>query len=187
MKPRNIGRYQIKAELNRGGMSVVYLAHDPNIGRDVAIKVLPRSLPDQAAARKRFEREVHAVAMLDHPAIVPIYDFGEEDGQPYIVMRYMPGGSLADMLTYGRLNLSDAARILERKRLHPEIVDHAFRRVVAGRVTGEPDRFARRDFHAPDSRFESFRRQGGAGRYQQPEPDPSGGIHACSLLSEGLV
>ncbi|BCX02574.1 MAG: hypothetical protein KatS3mg053_0512 [Candidatus Roseilinea sp.] len=114
MKPRNIGRYQIKAELNRGGMSVVYLAHDPNIGRDVAIKVLPRSLPDQAAARKRFEREVHAVAMLDHPAIVPIYDFGEEDGQPYIVMRYMPGGSLADMLTYGRLNLSDAARILER-------------------------------------------------------------------------
>lgn len=114
MKPRNIGRYQIKAELNRGGMSVVYLAHDPNVGRDVAIKMLPRSLSDQAAARKRFEREVHVVAQLDHPAIVPIYDFGEEDGQPYIVMRYMPGGSLADILTYGRLNLSDAARILER-------------------------------------------------------------------------
>ena len=114
MKPRNIGRYQIKAELNRGGMSVVYLAHDPNIGRDVAIKVLPRSLSDQAAARERFVREVRAVVQLDHPAIVPIYDFGEEDGQPYIVMRYMPGGSLADMLTYGRLNLADARRILER-------------------------------------------------------------------------
>lgn len=114
MRLRTIGRYQIKAELNRGGMSVVYLAHDPNIGRDVAIKVLARSLADQAVARERFVREVRAVVQLDHPAIVPIYDFGEEDGQPYIVMRYMPGGSLTDMLTYGRLNLADAKRILER-------------------------------------------------------------------------
>ncbi|GIV85920.1 MAG: hypothetical protein KatS3mg052_2927 [Candidatus Roseilinea sp.] len=114
MKLRNIGRYQIKAELNCGGMSVVYLAYDPNIGRDVAVKVLPRSLADQVVARARFVREVRAVAQLDHPAIVPIYDFGEEDGQPYIVMRYMPGGSLADLLTYGRLNLADAKRILER-------------------------------------------------------------------------
>ncbi|MFN4293320.1 MAG: protein kinase domain-containing protein [Thermoflexales bacterium] len=114
MRLRTIGRYQIKAELNCGGMSVVYLAHDPNIGRDVAIKVLARSLADQAVARERFAREVRAVVQLDHPAIVPIYDFGEEDGQPYVVMRYMPGGSLADMLTYGRLNLADAQRILER-------------------------------------------------------------------------
>ncbi len=114
MKPRNIGRYRVKTELNRGGMSVVYLAHDPNVGRDVAIKLLPRSLQDQAAARTRFEREAHIVATLEHPAIVPIYDFGYEDDQPYIVMRYMPGGSLADILTYGRLNLPDAARILQR-------------------------------------------------------------------------
>jgi serine/threonine protein kinase len=114
MKPRNIGRYQIKAELNRGGMSVVYLAHDPVIGRDVAIKMLPRSLQDQPALRMRFEREAHTVAALEHPAIVPVYDFGEEDGQPYLVMRYMPGGSLADLLTYGRLNLPDAVRIVQR-------------------------------------------------------------------------
>jgi serine/threonine-protein kinase len=92
MKPRNIGRYQIKAELNRGGMSVVYLAHDPRFGRDVAIKMLPRSLQDQPAVRARFEREARTVAALEHPAIVPVYDFGEEDGQPYLVMRCMQGG-----------------------------------------------------------------------------------------------
>jgi serine/threonine-protein kinase len=114
MKPRNIGRYQIKAELNRGGMSVVYLAHDPRFGRDVAIKMLPRALQDQPAVRARFEREARTVAALEHPAIVPVYDFGEEDGQPYLVMRCMQGGSLADLLTYGRLNLTDAARITTR-------------------------------------------------------------------------
>lgn len=114
MKLRNIGRYQVKAELNRGGMSVVYLAFDPRVGRDVAIKMLPRSLQDQPNVRARFEREARTIAMLEHPAIVPIYDFGEEDGQPYLVMRYMQGGSLADLLTYGRLNLTDAARITQR-------------------------------------------------------------------------
>ncbi|MCS7056375.1 MAG: serine/threonine protein kinase, partial [Thermoflexales bacterium] len=130
MKPQNIGRYQIKAELNRGGMSVVYLAYDPNIGRNVAIKVLPRSLSDQAAARERFVREVRAVVQLDHPAIVPIYDFGEEDGQPYIVMRYMPGGSLADVLSYGRLNLADANRVLQRMA---QALDAAHKRKIIHR------------------------------------------------------
>lgn len=114
MKPRTIGRYQVKAELNRGGMSVVYLAHDPRMGRDVAIKMLPRSLQDQPAVRARFEREARVIAALEHPAIVPIYDFSDEEGQPYLVMRYMPGGSLTDVLTYGRLNLTDAARIVQR-------------------------------------------------------------------------
>jgi len=101
MKPAQIGRYQIKAELGHGGMSVVYLAHDPVIGRDVAIKVLLSNLSSQPAARARFEREARIVAALEHPAIVPIYDFGEQDGQPFLVMRYMSGGSLADLLSYG--------------------------------------------------------------------------------------
>jgi serine/threonine-protein kinase len=114
MMPRNIGRYQIKAELNKGGMSVVYLATDPRFGRDVAIKLLPRSMQDQPNVRARFEREYRIIAALEHPCIVPVYDVGEEDGQPYLVMRHMPGGSLADLLTYGRLNLPDAARITQR-------------------------------------------------------------------------
>ena len=114
MKPAQIGRYQIKAELGHGGMSVVYLAHDPVIGRDVASKVLLSNLSSQPAARARFEREARIVAALEHPAIVPIYDFGEQDGQPFLVMRYMSGGSLADLLSYGRLNLQDTAHIVRR-------------------------------------------------------------------------
>ena len=114
MKQRSIGRYQIKQEIDHGGMSVVYLAHDPRFRRDVAIKVLSSSMQDQAQVRARFEREARIIAALDHPAIVPVYDFGDEDGQPYLVMRLMPGGSLADLLTYGRLNLTDTAHIAER-------------------------------------------------------------------------
>jgi len=114
MKPVQIGRYQVKAELGHGGMSVVYLAHDPVIGRDVAIKVLLSNLSNQPAARARFEREARIVAALEHPAIVPIYDFGEHDGQPFLVMRYMSGGSLADLLSYGRLNLQDTVNIVRR-------------------------------------------------------------------------
>ncbi len=114
MLPRTIGLYQIKTELNKGGMSVVYLATDPRFGRDVAIKLLPRTMQDQPNVRARFEREYRIIAALEHPCIVPVYDVGEEDGQPYLVMRHMPGGSLADLLTYGRLNLPDAVRITQR-------------------------------------------------------------------------
>ena len=114
MKQRSIGRYQVKQEIDHGGMSIVYLAHDPRFRRDVAIKVLSSNLQEQALVRARFEREAHIIASLDHPAIVPVYDFGEEGGQPYLVMRLMPGGSLSDLLTFGRLNLADTAHIAER-------------------------------------------------------------------------
>lgn len=114
MKQRSIGRYQIKQEIDHGGMSIVYLAHDPRFRRDVAIKVLSSNLQEQQQVRARFEREARIIAALDHPAIVPVYDFGEEGGQPYLVMRLMPGGSLSDLLTFGRLNLADTAQIADR-------------------------------------------------------------------------
>ncbi|NJM40475.1 MAG: serine/threonine protein kinase [Anaerolineae bacterium] len=113
MALKHIGRYQVKSELDRGGMSVVYLAHDPRVQRDVAIKMLPRDVRDQPNVRKRFEREARTIAALEHPCIVPIYDFGEEDRQPYLVMRYMTGGSLADRLNR-RTSLAQAARIVSR-------------------------------------------------------------------------
>ena len=62
----------------------------------MALKVLPREMLHDPQFRTRFEREAKTIAMLEHPAIVPVYDFGEEDGQPYFVMRYMTGGSLSD-------------------------------------------------------------------------------------------
>ena len=98
LTPNHIGRYIIRSEIGRGGMATVYHAYDPHFERDVAIKVLPRELMHDLTFRARFEREAKTVAALDHPAIVPVYDFGEEEGQPYLVMRYMAGGSLSEWI-----------------------------------------------------------------------------------------
>ncbi|RPI28310.1 MAG: serine/threonine protein kinase, partial [Chloroflexota bacterium] len=114
MMPERIGRYEIKSELGRGGMASVYHAHDPRFKRDVAIKVLPPQFMHDPTFRARFEREAQTIASIEHPAIVPVYDFGEENGIPYLVMRYMPGGSLADLLKNGPLSLTETARIIAR-------------------------------------------------------------------------
>ena len=114
MQPVNIGRYVIKAELGQGGMATVYLAFDPYVKREVAIKLLPATLTHDPAFRARFEREAQTVATLEFPAIVPVYDFGEENGQPYLVMQYMPGGSLAQKVKNGPLPLADVSRIYTR-------------------------------------------------------------------------
>src|SRR4030066_1073418 len=101
MEPKHIGRYDIKSMIGQGGMSTVYLGYDPRALREVATKVLPPYYLHAAKFRERFEREALMIALLEHPAIVPVYDMGEEDGQPYIFMRYMSGGSLAEKLKKG--------------------------------------------------------------------------------------
>src|SRR5574341_1292427 len=112
--PGQIARYEIIRELGRGGMAVVYLAHDPAVKRQVAIKVLPHQFTFDAQFRDRFHREAQAVAGLEHPAITPIYDYGELDEQPFIVMRYMTGGSLADRMAQGPVPLREISRIFNR-------------------------------------------------------------------------
>jgi serine/threonine-protein kinase len=114
MTLQKIGRYEIKSELGRGGMATVYKAYDPLPDREVAIKVLPREMLHDPQFRVRFEREIKTVAVLEHPAIVPVYDVGEEDGQPYFVMRYMPGGSLQERIAQGPFSLQDTARIFAK-------------------------------------------------------------------------
>src|ERR1700752_4878518 len=91
------GRYEIQRRLGRGGMGTVYAAHDPVLGRLVAIKSFDGDL-DIPDARQRFSREARAAANLAHAHIVAIYDFGEHDGQPYIVMEYVPGETLAEVI-----------------------------------------------------------------------------------------
>ena len=113
MNPEKIGRYEIKSELGRGGMATVYQAYDPRFEREVAVKVLPSEMLHDPQFRIRFEREAKTIAMLEHPAIVPVYDFGEEDGLPYFVMRYMTGGSLSERIKPGPLPVQQAAHILE--------------------------------------------------------------------------
>ncbi|HNB51480.1 MAG TPA: serine/threonine-protein kinase [Anaerolineales bacterium] len=110
----NIGRYQVRKELGRGGMATVFDAYDPRFERSVAIKVLPREFLHDPQFRARFEREAKTVALLEHPAIVPVYDFGEHDGQPYIVMQLMNGGSLADRLEKGPISPDEAVKIINR-------------------------------------------------------------------------
>ena len=117
MIPEKIGRYEIRAELGRGGMATVYYAHDPRFKRDVAVKVLPREFLHDPTFRARFDREAQTIASLEHPAIVPVYDFGEEAGQPYLVMRFMPGGSLDGRLDRGPLSLAEAAGLMSRLAL----------------------------------------------------------------------
>jgi serine/threonine protein kinase len=114
MSPDKIGRYEIKQELGQGGMATVYQAYDPNFERDVAIKVLPHALLHDPQFRARFEREAKMIAMLEHPAIVPVYDFGEQDGQPFIVMRYMSGGSLSDVIKRGPISAEETSRFIAR-------------------------------------------------------------------------
>lgn len=95
-------------------MAIVYHALDPRFKRDVAIKVLPREFLHDPSFLERFEREAQTIAALEHGAIVPVYDFGEEDGQPYIVMRYMAGGSLKARLERGAISMDETIRILRR-------------------------------------------------------------------------
>lgn len=113
--PPKIGKYIVESELGHGGMAIVYLARDPNLGRLVAIKmILPEKGADAREFLNRFQNEAKVVATLNHPAIVPIHDYDVHEGQPYLVMQYMSGGSLADRLQQGPLSLTEAAQILER-------------------------------------------------------------------------
>jgi serine/threonine-protein kinase len=123
MSPDKVGRYKIKSELGRSGMATVYRAFDPVSNREVAIKMLPRQMLDNLVTRARFKREIKLIAKLEHPAIVPVYDVGGEDNhQPFFVMRYMSGGSLTELIQKRRFSLRDAAVVIERLA---SALDHA--------------------------------------------------------------
>lgn len=111
-------------------MATVYLAHDPRFGRKVALKVMSRALQDDPTFRGRFEREARIIATLEHPAIVPVYDYGEDNAQPYLVLRYMPGGTLAERIIAGPLALETAVPIIQRLA---GALDHAHRQGVIHR------------------------------------------------------
>lgn len=111
---KKIDRYEIKEPLGKGGMATVYLAHDPHFGRDIAIKLLPREFLHDEKFRERFDREARSVASLEHFTIVPVYDYGEFEGQPFIVMRHMAGGSLKDRMAQGAFSTEEILKIISR-------------------------------------------------------------------------
>jgi serine/threonine protein kinase len=96
------GRYVVEDVLGRGGMATVYLARDEELERPVAVKVLAGHLADDPSFRDRFVREARLAAQLSHPNVVQIFDAGEDGGDPYIVMEYVEGHTLADELGSGR-------------------------------------------------------------------------------------
>ncbi|HEY8629721.1 MAG TPA: serine/threonine-protein kinase [Gaiellaceae bacterium] len=99
------GRYRVERTLGYGGMAVVYLAHDEELHRRVAIKVLAEHLAGDDNFRARFLQESKLAGRLSHPNVVQVYDAGETDGSPYIVMEYVPGDTVAQR---GKLSHAEA-------------------------------------------------------------------------------
>jgi Tol biopolymer transport system component len=106
-----LGSYEIVAQLGQGGMGVVFRARDTKLDREVAVKVLPRNLADDADALERFEREAKAVAALSHPNILAIHDFGSHEGTPYAAMELLEGETLRQRLQEGALPTRKAIEI----------------------------------------------------------------------------
>lgn len=111
-------------------MATVYLAHDPRFGRDVALKAIGVGYNDDPTFRNRFEREARTIATLEHPAIVPVYDFGEDNDQLYLVMRYMTNGTLTDRIVMGPMAGERAISIIRRIA---DALDHAHKNGVIHR------------------------------------------------------
>ncbi len=111
---KRFGGYAVLDLIGMGGMATVYRAHQTSMNRIVAIKILPRHFLNDATYMHRFEREVRIAAQLEHRGIVPVHDYGEFEGQPYIVMRYMAGGSVDDLLADGGMPLDRLLRVVEQ-------------------------------------------------------------------------
>jgi serine/threonine protein kinase len=108
---RRLGPYEILGPLGAGGMGEVYRAKDTRLGRDVAVKILPAHLSENAEVRERFEREARAISSLNHPHICTLYDVGRDGDADYFVMELLDGETLAARLERGPLKLDDALRI----------------------------------------------------------------------------
>ena len=139
-----LGGYRIVRLVGRGGMGVVYLADDLRLGRKVALKVLATEAAEQPSIRERFLRESQIAASLDHPNILPIYDAGEADGQPFIAMRYVPGLDLDGLIRRdGPLSLERATAVIDQVASALDAAHAAgliHRDVKPGNILVAPDR-----------------------------------------------
>jgi tRNA A-37 threonylcarbamoyl transferase component Bud32 len=110
---QNVGPYRILEQLGQGGMATVYKAYHAGLDRYVAIKVLHAAFREDPSFTARFTREARVVAKLEHPNIVPIYDFSEFEGQPYLVMKFIEGETLKARLARGPLSAAEAVRVIQ--------------------------------------------------------------------------
>jgi len=108
----NVGPYRIVEQLGSGGMATVYKAYHAALDRYVAIKVMHAAFKEDPSFLARFQREARIVARLEHPHIVPIHDFSEHDGQPYLVMRFIEGDTLKARLQAGEPTIEQSVDLL---------------------------------------------------------------------------
>lgn len=109
-----LGSCQLISLLNKGGMGEIYLAKQPLLNRTVAVKVIRTDRGQSASIVQRFEQEAHALATLEHPHIVPLYEYGQQEDIAYFVMPYIAGGTLRERLKRGILPIGDAIQLLEQ-------------------------------------------------------------------------
>lgn len=105
------GPYKLEAQLGRGGMATVYRAYQESVKRYVAVKVMSQELAEDPGFVKRFTSEAQLIASLQHPHILPVIDYGQTDGLPYLVMNYISGGSLDDLMRGKKLEYPEISRL----------------------------------------------------------------------------
>ncbi len=109
---KSLGSYRILEQIGVGGMATIYKAYQPGMDRYVAIKVLPHYLANDENFVKRFRREAQAIAKLEHPHILPVFDYGEHEGTTYIAMRYVEAGTLKEKMAQGQMSLAEINHII---------------------------------------------------------------------------
>jgi tRNA A-37 threonylcarbamoyl transferase component Bud32 len=125
-----LGPYEIIEEIGRGGMATVYRARQPNMDRFVAIKIIHKAVATESTSLDRFQREAKLIARLEHPHILPVYDYNGMHDPPYIVMRYMPTGTLKDILERDQPQFAETGFLL---RQIASALDYAHRQGVVHR------------------------------------------------------
>jgi serine/threonine-protein kinase len=198
---RILGAYQLTGRIGRGGMGEVYRAEHLKLGREAAIKILPANLVGEADFLRRFEREAASAAALNHPNILAIYDYGEQDGMPYLVMPYIRGGTLKDRLERGDVTPAQIARYLTQIA---EALDFAHGRGIIHRdvkpaniLIDEHDQAYLGDFGIAKALegTESLTRTGmgvGTPEYMAPEQaqgraDPRSDLYALGIMVYQLI
>ncbi len=112
---KRLGSYQLLEQIGQGGMATIFKAYQPSMDRYVAVKILPSHFTEDETFVARFTQEARTLARLEHPHILPVHDYGEQEGITYLVMRYIEAGTLKDVIAQrGPLHLKEAARILDQ-------------------------------------------------------------------------
>lgn len=125
-----LGTYDLLEEIGKGGMATVYRAYQATMDRDVAIKVIRSNIIDDSNAIERFQQEAKIIARLEHPHILPVYDFDSQHNPPYIVMRYLDGGTLKDISKQGLLPLTEVTHVFQQVA---SALDYAHRQGIVHR------------------------------------------------------